>query len=294
MKILCTKTYNILGPNEQKQSLIMDAAKNIGCHEISFFCFADTCDSDEELNYRMEGIFSSMSNGDTFIMQYPSMVSERYDRFACDFVRRYAGAKLIIWIEDYGTQVAGARYTSFEKEIELFNKADMLIVQSKQMAEHLKENGLKDIPMIEQAVWEFPYNLTRTTDTIERKSVTVNEVSVAKYLDSGISGFVKLTEQPSEYQNSLLSYKLGMCLCMGLPVLVSKDSADAEFVKKYNVGYIYNQESDVETLISGIEEQDLQKKLQNIRNISQILTKGLYSKKTILDTLLTIEEKCIL
>ena len=122
----------------------------MGSDELSLFKFPDSCDSDYELDVRMEGIMASMENEAVVIFQYPSMVSLRYDRSIVQHIKKYKDSKLIIMVQDFGSVVSKEAYPSIEEEVALLQQADLLILQSPMMRNCLIQHGLKEIPILYQ------------------------------------------------------------------------------------------------------------------------------------------------
>lgn len=152
MKAFYTKTYNVWNDNTRKHDIVAQAAKMLDYDEVSLFKFDDTYDSDDELHVRMQGITAAVSSDSIVIFQYPSMVSARYDSFVMEHLKNTCGAKVAVFVEDLGSRIAPSDYKQLSDEIDLFNKADLLIVQSTEMELYLKENGLKEKPLLYQRV----------------------------------------------------------------------------------------------------------------------------------------------
>lgn len=73
------------------------------------------------------------------------------------------------FVEDLGSRIAPSDYKQLSDEIDLFNKADLLIVQSTEMELYLKENGLKEKPLLYQRVWDYPYDFCLEELEIDKK-----------------------------------------------------------------------------------------------------------------------------
>ena len=141
MKVFYTKTYNVWNDNTRKHDIVAQAAKKLDYDEVSLFKFDDTYDSDDELHVRMQGITAAVSSDSIVIFQYPSMVSARYDSFVMEHLKNTCAAKVAVFVEDLGSRIAPSDYKQLSDEIDLFNKADLLIVQSTEMELYLNENG---------------------------------------------------------------------------------------------------------------------------------------------------------
>ena len=178
MKVFYTKTYNMGGKNAQKQAWIERVASRMGYEEISFFKFPDETDSDTELDVRIEGIMAAVDTDAVVVFQYPGMISARYDRAVIRHLKKYRNRKLIIMVEDLGSMLQIPGYPDLKEEIELFQQADVLVLQSAMMKDYLVVHGLRKIPVLYQELWEFPYEIYNRDVRIEKRLQTVMDLSV--------------------------------------------------------------------------------------------------------------------
>ena len=213
MRIFCTKINNYSGMNERKQEIINHAAQNLGYQTISLFKFPDQVYSDQELMYRMFGIFAAFDQDDVLFFQYPSMVSLRYDTAVMNQVARYQNATKIVIVEDFGSRIDPEHYPSLDDEVNLLNQADLLILQGNEMLEELKQHGLNGVHVILQKVWDYPLN----------EEPNENDVKVK-------DGFGILTGP-----NNLNPLYMGYYIRNNLPVIALQGTPGAEFVEKFQV-----------------------------------------------------------
>ena len=183
MKVFYTKTYNVWNDNTRKHDIVAQAARKLDYDEVSLFKFNDTHDSDDELHVRMQGITAAVSSDSIVIFQYPSMVSARYDSFVMEHLKNTCAAKVAVFVEDLGSRIAPSDYKQLSDEIDLFNKADLLIVQSTEMELYLKENGLKEKPLLYQRVWDYPYDFCLEELEIDKKVEKIHDISIQHMLD---------------------------------------------------------------------------------------------------------------
>lgn len=275
MDVFYTKTYNTWNDNIKKQEIVERVSERLGYKEISFFRFDDKCDTDVELDIRMEGIMAPMGDDDILIFQYPSMVSLRYDSFAVKHIKK--GTKLIIFVQDLGCKVCPKEYADIEQEIALFNRADLLILQSETMCGYLRANGLKDIPVLYQKMWDYPYNICRHVDNSDRKIDYISNISIGALLDDTQSGFGLCADFADEYQNMCNPVRMGFYLCKGMPVIAKENSSLSQCIKKYNVGIVKETYEEAEEEIHNMREDDRRKLLENVEKIGLGLSKGIFT-----------------
>ena len=222
MKVFYTKTYNVWNDNTRKHDIVAQSAKKLDYDEVSLFKFNDTYDSDDELRVRMQGITAAVSRDSIVLFQYPSMVSARYDSFVMEHLKNTCGAKSAVFVEDLGSRIAPLDYKQLSDEIDLFNKADLLIVQSREMNLYLKENGLKEMPVLYQRVWDYPYDLCLDELEIDKKVEQIHDISMQHMLDLKKVGLAlsTTTDQENKYGLMINPFETGFCICAGIPVIV--------------------------------------------------------------------------
>ena len=222
-----------------------------------------------------------------------------------------------------------------KKEIELYNKMDVIISHNKIMTKFLKENGVnKKIIELELFDYLLENDFKKERNTKEKvvvfvgnleKSLFLNELSdkkmdfkmnlygVGKYnknnkkffyngsflpdvLPSKIEGDLGLVWDGSlnDKNNNFLNYtrynnphKASCYLTAGIPIVVWSKSAVAEFVKKYDVGYIINDIYD----INNISLKDYNVKLKNVLKIRKKIINGEYTKSAIAKALNVINKE---
>lgn len=192
MNIFYTKTYNLSGENAKKQELIAEAARKLDFQELSFFRFPDQCDSDEELKMRMNAITAAVSNDAVVFMQYPSMVSSRYDEAFMHAIKLYKGVRLIIIVEDLGSEVCKGTYPEVDREIDFLNVADLLIITSEPMKEQLIQKGVKDSSILCRKIENDFYPMDEdimdsgTMQLLQRNSLYIRKLLLDAIFESKI------------------------------------------------------------------------------------------------------------
>ncbi len=280
MKILYTKTYNIWNNTITKQSFIEHVATELDYSEISLFRFDDSCDSDYELDVRMENIVSPTDSNDVVIFQYPSMVSIRYDRFLLKHLHNRANLKLVIFAADLGNHVLPDAYPSLAEEIELFNSANLLILQSKQMYEYLIANGLRqDIAILYHEIWEFPYGLISAGAGIDRHPEYITGFSADYLLDGNKPGINVVNEFGDSYAQMCNSLSLGISICKGMPTICMNGSATADAISKYNLGWTVNTSEEAMSLINALSDEDISAAFDKCHQMADIVSQGIFTRK---------------
>lgn len=296
MNIFYTKTYNMGGTNAVKQEIVEVSARKLGYDEISLFKFDDQSDSDEELKIRMEAITSPVTAGSTVIFQYPSMVGGRYDRFLTDALKKHQDLKLIFFVEDFGFEIYKEKYPDIESEIELLNRADLLILQSVQMKEYLKEHGLKEIPVIYQVMWDYPYEkVDNVIGSIEKKLEDIRDISEFQAIRRKTAGVCAVSNHNIGYENMCNPLVMGYCMALGIPVITQENTRAAQLVDQYSIGFICTVENDMHNIVKTIDDEKMLKIQQHIRNVRKMVQKGMFTRVLLEKTVFKVNENaCIM
>lgn len=280
MKVFYTKTYNVWNDNTRKQDIIAQAAKQLNCDEVSLFKFDDTYDSDDELHVRMQGITAAVSRDSIVIFQYPSMVSARYDCFVMEHLKKICGAKVAVIVEDLGSRIAPSDYKQLSDEINLFNKADLLIVQSTEMELYLKENGLKKMPVMYQRVWDYPYDFYLDEQEIDKKVEQIHDISMQHMLDLKKAGLAltATTDRENKYDLMINPFETGFCICACIPMIVPEQTNIAEFVSRYGIGFVMSEDENTDDVLNRISDGDIAQAQEQEKKLAPAVSDGMFTK----------------
>ena len=280
MKVFYTKTYNVWNDNTRKHDIVAQAAKKLDYDEVSLFKFDDTYDSDEELHVRMQGITAAVSRDSIVIFQYPSMVSARYDGFVMEHLKNICGAKVAVIVEDLGSRIAPSDYKQLSDEINLFNKADLLIVQSTEMELNLKENGLKKMPVMYQRVWDYPYDFYLDEQEIDKKVEQIHDISMQHMLDLKKAGLAltATTDRENKYGLMINPFETGFCICACIPMIVPEQTNIAEFVSRYGIGFVMSEDENTDDVLNRISDGDIAQAQEQEKKLAPAVSDGMFTK----------------
>lgn len=280
MKVFYTKTYNVWNDNTRKQDIVAQAAKKLNYDEVSLFKFDDTYDSDDELHVRMQGITAAVSKDSIVIFQYPSMVSARYDGFVMEHLKNICGAKVAVIVEDLGSRIDPFDYKQLSDEINLFNKADLLIVQSTEMELYLKENGLKKMPVIYQRVWDYPYDFYLDEQEIDKKVEQIHDISMQHMLDLKKAGLAltATTDRENKYGLMINPFETGFCICACIPMIVPEQTNIAEFVSRYGIGFVMSDGENIDDVLNRISDGDIAQAQEQEKKLASAVSDGMFTK----------------
>ncbi|MBE7387675.1 nucleotide sugar synthetase [Ligilactobacillus salivarius] len=136
----------------------------MGINELAIFTYDDLTDSPSELTKRIDGILAGMEMGDNVIFQSPVWISSKFEKRFIDKVKLYQG-KVIIFINDVPPMMFVSNEVLMPNFIEVYNKADLLIVSSENMKEYLVDKGVTVKKIIIQNLWDIPVEFEKSSET---------------------------------------------------------------------------------------------------------------------------------
>lgn len=293
MKLFYTKTYNAIGENIQKQDIIAEVAKKMGFDEISFFKYPDKVDSDRELNTRMESIISAVENDSIVFFQYPSMVSTRYDTCFVKHIKKKKNVALIIWIEDLKSVIDVDSYADINDEIQLFNEADLLILQSVEMRDYLIQEGMKDIPYCIQKIWEFPYGFLKKNIIINKDFYFAKKLSVERMCEITTVGIGMVESINDTYDKIINPLPIGFYICAGIPVMVHGKTNVSRLVTKYGIGFVMSDSETADEVLNRISDEDITKAVEQEKKLAPAVADGVFTKLILQEAMyIIVDKKC--
>lgn len=325
MRVHITVIHNMTGPARSSQADTAKIAHGIGWHEIGLYHYPADTDSDAKLSARIDGVISSVGKEDIVVFQYPSWNGRRYDNELVSHLKIY-GKKLIIFVHDLTSLLwenMGPNGENLIREVDLLNRADMLILASSKLHSFLKEYGLKeDVPVVYQKIWELPTEMVITQHlpikrmlftggddissykgknpiyqfSYENKAGTNENIKWCGFLDmnslllemaKGGFGLVWTDiEQLERYDSMNQSYKIAGYLAAGLPIFIRKGHIHDDFIIENRIGFVISSLEEADKILENLSEKEIQKKYDNVREIQALITKGYYTMRTLNDAVI--------
>lgn len=163
MKVHITNLYGVGGTTTKAQNDVTDIVKrDLQYGELGIYCYAVESDSEEMLRTRIEGIISSVGSGDVVVLQTPTWNNILFEEKLMDKLNVRIGAKKIVFIHD----VIPLRYHNWviplSRYIDLYNRADLIIVPSQAMVDFLRQNGLTVKKVVIQRMWDDVLSINPT------------------------------------------------------------------------------------------------------------------------------------
>ena len=149
-----TNLYGVGGIATVAQRRTVEVAKQLGFNEISIL-YDNGLRDPEEFDKKVAEILAGLEVGDTVIFQSPIWITSKVERDFIDRVRQYQG-KVAIFIHDIPPMMFEGNRELMPLFIELYNKADLLIVPSENMKDYLISKGVTVEKFVIQNLWDIP------------------------------------------------------------------------------------------------------------------------------------------
>ena len=253
---------------------------------------------------------------DNVILQYP-FYSVFLTKKIIENARKVTHGKFLIMVHDVETLRVYDGNKQFEKdEMEIFNSADGLIVHNPRMAEWLRQHGVtvpitilgifdyrNDCRKNEQFEYQksvcFAGNLEKSTfltklglDAQEyQKGVTYCGVYTPDDLPNHLNENFGLIWDGDElsactgvfgnYMRYNTPHKTSLYLSSGIPVIIWKEAAMAEFVSENEVGIAIEDLNDLDRVLQEVDDAGYRKMKSNALNLAERLRRGSYIKEAV-------------
>lgn len=172
MKVHITNLYGIGGTIGKAQQMVADIAKrDLHYNELGIYKYPMNSDSPDMLRTRLDGIIASVSHGDIVIFQLPTWNSLAFDEAFVSHFNGYRGLKKIFFIHDVPPLMEKRVLNELERYIAFFNRADLIILASQNMADFLKAKGLTVKKIVIQRMWDALIDIDTTKKPEFRRRV---------------------------------------------------------------------------------------------------------------------------
>ncbi|MGG5333702.1 sugar transferase [Enterococcus sp. AZ163] len=299
-------------------SLIGDT---IEFQRLYIYRYVDSNEDDRALIARIDGITAGVSAGDMIVYQYPSYNSYRFElNFLHQLKKR--GATVVLLIHDSellrGNNIPEelnllnqsdwliTHSKKMEQQFILMGvKTPML---TKPLFDYLIPDSISLDSSLDKSI-VFAGNI--------QKSVFLsNWPSKTKIAAFGTKGEIQFSKQVSyggtyqqeellrrmpknrfgiawddnlqqggNYQNYTrynAPHKVSLYLALGLPVIVWKNAAIAEWISKYQLGFAIDSLKEIDLLFESLSTDELLKLKKRVNKFSQLLRKGIFTRNALL------------
>lgn len=178
MRIHVTNVYgfSIRSTVLQSQHEVVDILKDLCDSEIGLFRYYNEEEPKNELSSRLDGVIARLNAGDVVIFQSPTWNGVDWDNALVDKIKLYGG-RVVFFIQDVPPIQFENNYFLMPYFIDMYNKAEVVIVPSEKMYQRLVEEGLTVKKYVVQKMWDFNVHMDMHTPSFERKLYFLGDVS---------------------------------------------------------------------------------------------------------------------
>lgn len=178
MRIHVTNVYgfSLRSTVLQSQHEVVDILKDLCDSEIGLFRYYNEEEPKNELSSRFDGIIARVNPGDVVIFQSPTWNGVDWDNALVDKIKLYGG-RVVFFIQDVPPIQFENNYFLMPYFIDMYNKAEVVIVPSEKMYQRLVEEGLTVRKYVVQKMWDFNVHMDMHTPSFERKLYFLGDVS---------------------------------------------------------------------------------------------------------------------
>lgn len=312
------------------QANSLKIGQSMGFSEMGIFSFDYTTDSENELSKRLDGIIASIWHGDIIILQLPTWCETPFEEKLINKLKDYAECKLIIFVHDVIPFMINGAEANITHLIEVYNRADVIILPSKRMHEKLVEHGLSVEKVIYQTIWDFPMQQVFENHHFNKRlyftgnedrfpflreweceteiylydgkeysgnSNSVNyrgfksNIELLSEVSQGGFGLIWADENQYEYYKLNQPYKMATFMAAGIPVVVREGLNIAQFVLDNKIGFVVSSVDEADRIVQQMSEQEYNELLSNVKRIQFLVTGGYYTRKVLNEAVTLVMEQ---
>lgn len=161
-RVHITNLYGLSGVAGLAQKRVAKIAKELGFNELDLVYDNDLRNPDD-FDKKTYGFLASLETGDIVIFQSPLWITSQIERDFIDKVK-LRQSKVAIFIHDIPSMMFEGNKNLMPLFIELYNKADLLIVPSENMKEHLINEGVTVKKFVIQNIWDVPIDFISNSE----------------------------------------------------------------------------------------------------------------------------------
>ncbi|MGM0238859.1 sugar transferase [Enterococcus sp. AZ103] len=302
---------------------ITTIGRQAGYEQLYIYRYIDESESDEALNARIDGITAAVTRDDFVIYQYPCYNGSKYEEsfvrrlklrgikvailiHDSELIRGsgYNDEKRLLELPDalivhgepmenrlreFGIQTPMIRKELFDFLVtsihgRLVDELERKLVFAGNIA---KSRYLKD--------WNFNTEITafgrkgevELSEKVDYQGEFQQE-DLIRVIPKNAFGLawdndIKDGGAYGQYTRYNAPHKVSMYLALGMPVIVWKESAAAQLIQKYQLGYAIDSLDDLDKLMMTISDEDLVSLKQRVNHFSNVLRDGRFTKNAMND-----------
>lgn len=178
MRIHVTNVYGFSPTSTvlQSQHEVIDILKDLSDSEIGLYAYLNENEPKNELSSRYDGIIARVTPGDVVIFQSPTWNGVDWDNGLVDKIKAYGG-RVVFFIQDVPPIQFENNYFLMPYFIDMYNKAEVVIVPSERMYQRLVDEGLTVKKYVVQKMWDFNVRMDLHMPSFKRKLYFLGDIS---------------------------------------------------------------------------------------------------------------------
>ena len=205
MTVHITNIYGLAGTVRKAQQMVANIAKrDLHFNELGIYKYPMHTDTADMLRTRLDGVIASVGYGDVVIFQFPTWNGIAFDEAFVAHFNGYRELKKIFFLHDVPPLMDNRVLKELDRYIALYNRADLIILPSRNMADYLCSKGLAVKKTVIQRMWDAPVDIDLAEKPPFRRRINfaADVVQVPRsFVQHWDSDMVELavTAQPGEY-----------------------------------------------------------------------------------------------
>ena len=301
---------------------VATVAESIGYNKLYIYRYFDEREDERALTARIDGITAGVAKGDLIVYQYPSYNQFQFEQTFVDRVKQRGARLVLLihdseLLRDNSFLKEIHLFNKADMLITHGEKMENKLRSFGILTPMIKKELFDYLVNEHQILFTSSLNRSLVFAGNLQKSVFLKDWRYQTGIDAfGLKGDIPLGEtvnykgvysQPEllrripkdrfgiawdndlfqggnyqEYTKYNSPHKVSLYLALGLPVIVWQDSAIADFVVKYRLGFAISSLSEIDPLMAGIEEDELKQLKQRVNRFGCLLREGLFTKQVLI------------
>lgn len=309
MNVYITKLNGIGNMMQFMQCMTADIAHQLGFREMGVYCYNTNAENLEHRRVRFDGMIAGMQAGDIVICQFHTWNGLKFERALIEHIKVYHG-RIIIFIHSLEALMIRESRFMLGETIELYNRAEALIVPSQAMKKFLLDSGIRaGMKFIVQEMWdwttgmqfqempkfqkeiryagsagapfakEWNYDISLSFGTALSSDELLLELSEGGF---GLEWYHD--EQAYEYMRYGIPFTLSRYLAAGIPVIVPTGISCQKLLEENNLGLVAGSLDEAVKAVRAMSEAEYQEYARHVGQFAPALRNGYYTKKSLIDS----------
>ncbi len=307
MNVYITKLNGAGGTLQFLQYMTAEIGHQLGFSEMGIYRYNANDEKPEERSVRFDGIIAGIQAGDIVICQFHTWNGLRFERALVEHIRAYHG-RIVIFIHSLeALMIRGSRFMLGET-VELYNRAEALIVPSQKMKRFLRDSGIRaGMKFIVQEMWDWmtgisfretprflsevrytggadaPFAKNWNYDIPLKLCTTSGPDEMLMELSKGGFGLEWYhDDQAYEYMRYGNSFGLSRYLAAGIPVIVPAGISCQKLIEENHLGMVVHSIDEAVENMKTMDESEYEEYVQHVGQFAPALRNGYYTKKCLI------------